>query len=69
MFRKSYGCLLYFCFTRLNPIHVTQTLCQFMSLPSTDHFVVAIYVLRYLKDTILLNLFYPIDVLILSYRC
>lgn len=57
-YRKIVRRLLYLNITRPDLPYATQHLSQFLSCPRTSHLQVAMYVVRYLKSTIYLGLFY-----------
>ncbi|XP_019102930.1 uncharacterized mitochondrial protein AtMg00810-like [Beta vulgaris subsp. vulgaris] len=57
-YRKLVGRLLYLNITRLDLSYATQHLSQFLSCPRKPHLQAAMYVVRYLKSTLHLGLFY-----------
>lgn len=58
-YRRLVGWLLYLGFTRPNISHATQQLSQYVQSPCTSHWEGAMYVLRYLKNTSSMGLFFP----------
>ncbi|KAL0304041.1 UNVERIFIED_CONTAM: Retrovirus-related Pol polyprotein from transposon RE2 [Sesamum radiatum] len=57
--RRLVGCLLYLGFTRPDVSFAVQQLSQFLQRPRSFHWVAALHVLRYLKDSSSLGLFFP----------
>ncbi|KAL0292595.1 UNVERIFIED_CONTAM: Retrovirus-related Pol polyprotein from transposon RE1 [Sesamum calycinum] len=58
-YRRLVGRLLYLGFTRPDPSFPIQQLNQYMQHPRTSHWDVALHVLRYLKGSCNLGLFFP----------
>lgn len=58
-FRRLIGRLLYLGFIRPNLDYVTQQLSQFIQRPRTSHWNTVMHVLRYIKGTPSLGVFFP----------
>lgn len=61
VYRKLIGRLLYLNITRPDLSYATQHLSQFLSCPRKPHLQAALYVVRYLKSTVNMGLFYSAD--------
>ncbi|XP_074288561.1 uncharacterized protein LOC141613715 [Silene latifolia] len=59
VYRRIIGRLLYLNLTRSDVSYSVQQLSQFLSQPRVPHFQAALHLIRYLKGTINLGLFYP----------
>ncbi|KAL9245201.1 hypothetical protein vseg_018879 [Gypsophila vaccaria] len=61
VYRRVIGRLLYLTLTRPDIMYSVQHLSQFLSSPRVPHFQAALHVIKYLKGTINLGLFYSAD--------
>ncbi|CAA0820188.1 cysteine-rich RLK (RECEPTOR-like protein kinase) 8 [Striga hermonthica] len=59
LYRRLIGRLLYLNLTRPDITYATQQLSQFVTAPCSSHWKAAMHVLRYLRGTPSLGLFYP----------
>lgn len=57
-FRSLVGCLQYLTFTRPDIAYSVNSICQFLQSPTEDHLIAAKRILRYVKGTMNLGLFY-----------
>lgn len=60
-YRRLVGRLLYLSMTRPDISYVVQQLSQFVSAPKEPHMQAALHLLRYLKGTVSMGLFYPVQ--------
>ncbi|KAL0356273.1 UNVERIFIED_CONTAM: Retrovirus-related Pol polyprotein from transposon RE2 [Sesamum radiatum] len=58
-YRRLIGRLLYLAFTRPDISHLVQQLSQFLTHPCEDHWKAALHIVRYLKGSPALGLFFP----------
>lgn len=65
-YRSLVGALQYLTFTRPNLSYAVQQACQFMSKPSQHHLIAAKRILRYLRGTFHLGIYFKSSPLHLS---
>ncbi|KAI3718135.1 hypothetical protein L6452_18987 [Arctium lappa] len=59
LYHQLVGSLVYLTVTRPDTAYVVHTVSQFMSAPCSDHYVVVLRILRYLKGTMFHGLHFP----------
>ena len=60
-YRRVVGRLLYLKMSRLDISYAVQHLSQFMNEPREPHYKAVLHVLRYLKGTVNMGLFFPVE--------
>ncbi|KAL0361757.1 UNVERIFIED_CONTAM: Retrovirus-related Pol polyprotein from transposon RE1 [Sesamum radiatum] len=60
-YRRLIGRLLYLSFSRPDISHATQQLSQYMQTPCQQHWNAALHLVKYLKGTPCIGLFFPVE--------
>ncbi|KAJ9536770.1 hypothetical protein OSB04_un000074 [Centaurea solstitialis] len=68
-YRQLVGSLVYLTVTRPDIAYAVHTVCQFMATPCSDHYVVVIRILRYLKGTMFHGLHFSSKSSLVDVRC